>query len=356
MSTLSSPHGSIRRVHSLITSLVAGLVLALFHPPATARPAAAPAVVPPAASAPAKPTALKPAPAPAAPSVTVINTFVADPLMQQRVDALLRKTKADLVFIKGGSFSMGDFGASRGGPDQPEAKPAHEVKLDPFSIGRFKITHEDFDVFSDAIGAPRIAAAQFDRRYRAASNVPAGVNWHEAKAYCTWLASQTRLAFDLPTEAQWEFAARDRGKPVLWPTQTGRIEEKSAATSAEQYQALMPTYTWGTPVTHPVGKFPPSPLGLYDMGFNGWDWVEDWFDPSYYARSDATNPRGPSTGTEKVQRGSTLDTPETAITTYRQHRNPISRPQVSQEGSTLSERNIASGFRCVLNRALPVLP
>src|SRR5512139_774298 len=170
-------------------------------------------------------------------------TFTSD--IEARIAALVQKTKRNLVFVKGGSFKMGDFGRLRSPEKLPytgqaEASPLHEVELDSFSIGRYKVTYEDFDVYTDASGLPRIGTAIIDARYRSQPNVPAGVRWTEAKAYCAWLGTQTHLAFDLPTEAQWEYAARNRGKWVLWATDNGLYDEGRNAASYKQYREMMP--------------------------------------------------------------------------------------------------------------------
>lgn len=281
------------------------------------------------------------------------------PDIAERTQALLRKSIGDLVFVRGGAFKMGDFGQVHSADrlpytGQPEALPLHEVELDGFSIGRYKVTYEDFDVYSDAKGLPHIATAKFDARYRLQPGVPAGVNWPEAKAYCRWLGEMTRLPFDLPTEAQWEYAARDRGQFVIWATSNGRFDARVNVASYEQYEELMPSVP--SPSVHPIGRFPPSPLGLYDMGLNGFEWMDDWFAPDYYSHSPKKNPGGPATGSEKVQRGVDAGAEETAMTMYREKRIPVARPFVGQDGQVKSERDVRSGFRCVVNRPTPVAP
>jgi len=276
-----------------------------------------------------------------------------------RIQGLLRKSVEDLIFVQGGSFKMGDFGQVHSADRLPytgqsEALPLHEVELDGFSIGRYKVTYEDFDVYTDAKGLPRIATARFDARYRLQPGVPAGVNWAEAKAYCRWVGEMTHLPFDLPTEAQWEYAARDRGKFVVWATSDGGFEVGKSVASDEQYEQFMPSVP--SPSVHPNGRFPPSPLGLYDMGLSGFEWADDWFSPDYYSHSPRKNPRGPATGTEKVQRGIDARSADTAMTMYRERRAPMARPFVGHDGQVKSERDVRSGFRCVVNRASPVVP
>jgi formylglycine-generating enzyme required for sulfatase activity len=111
---------------------------------------------------------------------------------------------------------------------------------------------------------------------------------------------------DLPTEAQWEYAARNRGQLVVFATDNGKVEPGRN----------IPTYEWleehnnapegvlSSPLsTYEVGLFPPNPLGLYDMVSNAFDWTLDWYDEKYYAKSPERNPTGPATGTKKVRRG-----------------------------------------------------
>ncbi|MDM3277896.1 formylglycine-generating enzyme family protein, partial [Citrobacter sp. Ce104] len=97
------------------------------------------------------------------------------------------------------------------------------VTLTSYSIGRFKVTHEDYAFYLKMAGLP---AQQFDKEWRNKmladmthfKNSPAVVSWREADSYCRWLKKETGLAFSLPTEAQWEYAARDRGQYILVAT------------------------------------------------------------------------------------------------------------------------------------------
>ena len=121
------------------------------------------------------------------------------------IQALVQKAKANLVVVKGGTFKMGDFGPESTPDKMPlvpsygYGSPAHEVQLDDFSISKYKVTYADFDVYSDAEGKAHIATLPYEARLRRVPNVPAGVNWQEAKNYCAWLAKVSGLPFDLPT-------------------------------------------------------------------------------------------------------------------------------------------------------------
>ena len=277
-----------------------------------------------------------------------------------RTEALKQKAIKDLVFIEGGRFQMGDFGPIHSEEklpytSQPENKPLHWVELDSFSLSRHKVTYEDFDVFTDANKKPRIAMALNDKPYREAPNVPAGLNWPEAKAYCKWLGKLTGLPFDLPTEAQWEYAARNRGQMVLWPTDNGMWEEGRNIAAYDQRKELLPTVKFFSPVTVPLALFPPSPLRLYDMTGNGSDWVEDWFSEKYYEVSPEKNPRGPARGSSKVFRGVESDR-ETGLTFYRQHTEPQKKIRYRDSGEVFTDRWPNIGARCAVQSGRTVSP
>jgi sulfatase modifying factor 1 len=215
-----------------------------------------------------------------------------------RVQALLVKVKRSLRPFKGGTFDMGDWGNGAGQyyDIDPYSRPLHKVTLDGFSMMAYKVTYEDFDVFTDAIGKERVRSTGRYLRDRAPRR-PAGVSWYGANAFCQWLGASTKLGFDLPTEAQWEYAARSGGKKVLFATDNGKIERgrnfpKEWAHGEQE------------PPLPDVGTYPPNPAGLYGMSEDTGEWVQDWFAPDYYKVSPAKNPTGPHTGTEKVQRGS----------------------------------------------------
>lgn len=215
-----------------------------------------------------------------------------------RVQALIAKVKKSLRPLKAGTFEMGDWGTDSGlrWDINEDSRPVHKVTLDGFQMMAYKVTYDDFDVFTDATGNERVNMDE-DGIANRAPRRPAGVSWYGAKAYCDWMAEQTKLGFDLPTEAQWEYAARSGGKRLLYATDNGKIDRERNFPRERQLgekESQLPD----------VGSYPPNPAKLYGMSEDAYEWVMDWYDEKYYQTSPLKNPRGPSNGTEKVQRGS----------------------------------------------------
>lgn len=281
--------------------------------------------------------------------------------LQQRIDALKARTLKHLVFVEGGSFMMGDFGEIHSEEKlpysgNPDDNPLHKVTLDSYSISAYKTTYEDFDVFTDAMGKPRIASLHWlDTPVRSAPGTPAGVSWQQGQEYCRWLGQQLGVPMDLPTEAQWEYAARSRGMMVIYPTDNGQIDDGRNVASYEQREAYARKHKLFSGLAPAkVGMYPPNPLGLYDMVTNGYEWVLDWYDSDYYAASTEKNPAGPAAGTQKVTRGySGMDGDGLAIVsfTFRRHpTEPTIAPDTDKEGRPdTNNQHRSFTARCVAN-------
>jgi formylglycine-generating enzyme required for sulfatase activity len=273
--------------------------------------------------------------------------------LETRIQALLTKVKGSLRPLKAGTFEMGDWGNEAGVPYDFDAysRPLHKVALDGFSMMAYKVTFDDFDVFTDATGHERITMRPQDIEERA-PNRPAGVSWYGAKAYCGWLTKVSKLPFDLPTEAQWEYAARSGGKRMLFATNNGKLEKGKNFPKEWEYGEEEP------PIPD-VGSYPPNPARLYGMSENTGEWVNDWFDTEYYKNSPKKNPNGPQSGTKKVIRGSVGGTAEIAAMVFmRAARDPQPKHMTFPKGLGSPEVMVpfsgytgykSDNFRCVLN-------
>ncbi|MDP9267008.1 MAG: formylglycine-generating enzyme family protein [Acidobacteriota bacterium] len=189
-----------------------------------------------------------------------------------------------LVRIPEGWFQMGHpqgFDSER---------PVHRVWVDAFLMAARQVANTEYARFLDSTQSPPplfFAKPGFDHPQQPV----VGVSWFEAVAYCEWLSHQTGKRYRLPTEAEWECAARGGREGTLYPW--GEDPPQSRA----GYRAR-----WITG-PEPVGGTPPNASGLYDMCENVHEWCSDWFDAEYYASSPARDPRGPEAGTRRASRG-----------------------------------------------------
>ncbi|SPJ33560.1 formylglycine-generating enzyme family protein [Kushneria phyllosphaerae] len=285
-------------------------------------------------------------------SMTACNGSQADSgENSQAVKDLIQKTKDNMILVEGGSFQMGDFG-----PIDPKAnglpysfyddnKVLHKANLDNFFISSRQVSYSDYDVFTKAVGKTKINTEIPNSKYRA-PNVPAGVNWHQANDYCHWLAQETDKPFALPTEAQWEYAARDRGKFMPFSTNDGTLKPGVNHSTREDRKQATPANDSLSPST--IASYPPNPLGIYQMGLNGFEWVHDWYSPDYYKNSPENNPTGPENGEEKIRRGGELAGEDRdLLTVNRRH----AKPDLSLENNPIlsNEPSYPNTFRCVLN-------
>ncbi|AJQ88322.1 formylglycine-generating enzyme family protein [Xanthomonas oryzae] len=277
--------------------------------------------------------------------------------VQTRVEALKQKTLKDLVQVKGGTFLMGDFGPVHNADKLPYSGERNDdvlrnVTLDGYAITAHKITYADYDVYTDATGKPKIAQGKIDLEYRNVSGLPAGVNWYEAQSYCHWIGQQTGKKMDLPTESQWEYAARSGGKMVVWPTDNGKIDNGRNVESFGQAGEFQQKNGYSGYGPTAIGRYPPNQLGLYDMIDHGFEWARDWYAESYDPK-DLKNPQGPKSGTEKVQRshsdsgGDSLVFVSMTFTRFHEIPNPSLKREPGQEDENRINRNIFNTFRCV---------
>lgn len=298
-------------------------------------------------------------------------------------------TPGEMVLIPGGAFVMG----RNDGPE--DERPAHEVTLAPFYIDKTEVTNAQFAAFVKATGYvtvaerkpsltkypdadpaklvpgsavfhpsdvsldPRTWGAPFPPWWRYVAGAcwrrPEGtgtdlqskanhpvvqIAWDDADAYAKWAGKR------LPTEAEWEYAARgglDR-KEYCWGDAR---QGDSGKWYANVHQGQFPKADAGADGfagLAPVGQFPPNGYGLYDMSGNVWEWCQDWYDPHYYARSPRANPPGPEGSVpgldgvaERVRRGGSFLCDETYCRRY--------VPSARDHNPTDSSAN-HTGFRC----------
>ncbi|WP_425516528.1 formylglycine-generating enzyme family protein [Stenotrophomonas indicatrix] len=256
----------------------------------------------------------------------------------------------DLVRMKGGTFLMGDFGPVHNADKLPYSGETNDdvlrkITLSDFSITAHKISVEQYDAFSDSTGQPRIGTSEIDAGlYRKDVKASAGVSWTQAQEFCAWLGSKTGKRAALPTEAEWEYAARSGGKMEIYATDNGRIDDGRNVASFDQNMD-------GSGVA--LGKYPPNPAGLYDMIDHGHEWVQDWYEASYTGK-DLRDPQGPKSGSEKVIRSSTNQGGDSlalvSMTFTRASRAPDMAARKDPKGRDIeANQNYGYGFRCVVH-------
>lgn len=223
----------------------------------------------------------------------------------------------EMVLITGGEFVMGKKG------DKKDC-PAHRVRVDSFNLDKYEVTNAQYHKFVEETGA-RLPEYWGMERYRSGPRFPnhpvVGIGWSEAVAYAKWAGKR------LPTEAEWEYAARGGLVGKNYP-HGDELEPRHA--NYWRWDVLKPS---GGGIL-PVGSYPPNGYGLYDMTGNVVEWVADAYDKDYYTSSPKTNPPGPDAKKFRVIRGGGWHSGPTCNRVY--FRNALYAPW----------RDINVGFRC----------
>ncbi len=222
----------------------------------------------------------------------------------------------ELALVPSGDFLMGSDDA------EGDERPVHRVHIDDFYVGVQPVTNEEYARFVRDSGhrAPAVyelpivvtaGGADRERTFRQTS-VPyvwadfdpprdradhpvTLVRYDDAAAYCAWLSSMTERPFRLPTEAEWEKAARGGAESKRYPW-GDRLDRNTANFLDDPAQK-------SSHGTSPCRHYPANGYGLYDMAGNVWEWVQDWYDPGYYVASPERNPQGPPRGSLRIVRG-----------------------------------------------------
>ncbi len=205
-------------------------------------------------------------------------------------------------------------------------KPVHEVCVDDFYMGKYEVTVGEFRKFVNEAGYRTEAEWQdgchswvgkgekkkkefnwHNTNFPQTERDPVVcVSWNDVKEFIKWLNKKTGKNFMLPTEAEWEYAARSGGKEYKYSWGNGEPSDNIADETAKMELRGMTNgegYIDGYAFTSPVGSFKPNELGLYDMSGNVYEWVADWFGKDYYRNSPKYNPKGPTNGKVKILRG-----------------------------------------------------
>ena len=202
----------------------------------------------------------------------------------------------EFVHIPGGTFEMGDVF----GEGLSNETPVHSVTLDDYYLSKTEVTFAQYDAFCEATGKRKPGDEGWGRGRLPLINV----NWDDANAFCRWLSRETGKDIRLPTEAEWEYAARERGKRVRFGNGKNIADPNGINFdgSAEYKESYSHTGIFRQK-SLPVGSFAPNSLGLYDMSGNVWEWCADLDKGNYYKNSPTHNPQGPSSGYFRVLRG-----------------------------------------------------
>jgi formylglycine-generating enzyme required for sulfatase activity len=209
--------------------------------------------------------------------------------------------KPEMLLVEGGTFRMGnDYSSSS------DERPEHKVTLSSFYMSKYEITIAQYNRFCRVTGKKEPKGEP--------EQAVVNVNWYDAVMYCNWLSTTQNLdkaysitrdsnrfvvefdqsanGFRLPTEAEWEYAAKGGNKSKFYAYSGSNVPDEVAwfITNASNKQ-------------RPVGEKKPNELGLYDMTGNVMEWCFDWYDENYYQSSPEDNPTGPESGIDKVCRG-----------------------------------------------------
>ncbi len=228
----------------------------------------------------------------------LINLFLLNQAIAQSHNTITIEG-VEFVFVKGGEFLMGDLW----GDGYNNELPVHKVTLGDFSISKYEISNAQYAKFMNEYGSEVVKEGEYvgqdmvyenrwglkklDEEWRPQigyENHPVVcVTWYGANEFCKF------YNFELPTEAEWEYAARSGGKKEKWAGTNKKSKLIKYAWFGKDWKSG----------THPVGKKEPNELGVYDMSGNAWEWCQDWYDENFYQSCIDNNIRNNPLNTEK---------------------------------------------------------
>lgn len=250
-------------------------------------------------------------------TITLIALFFSIVTVSAQNAAPTIPDKPEVVFVQGGTFNMGSN-------VQDDEKPVHSVTVNSFSIGKYPVTVGQYKKFCEATGRPMPEAPSWGLNN---SHPVVNVNYNDAVSYCNWLGEEYGGDWRLPTEAEWEYAARGGNKTNGY-TYSGGNDLESVGWFSDNAGGQ----------TQRVGRKKANELGIYDMSGNVWEWCRDWYGKDYYSSSPKDNPKGPATASYRVLRGGGWINDATYCrVAFRNYGDP-------------SLRNYGRGFRVVLSQ------
>ena len=218
------------------------------------------------------------------------NSFIPlEPELQEDYKETAFGINLDMVYVKGGGFKMGAT-AEQGDDALNREKPVRTVTLDSYHIGKYEVTQAQWEAVMGT--NPSYFKGDDERPVES-------VSWNEAREFCRKLSEKTGKKYVLPTEAQWEYAARGGKKSKGYKYSGSNDVEEVAWYGGNSYSLGESHPDYGA---HRVGTKKANELGIYDMSGNLWEWCSDWY-ASRYDEKDTDNPQGPVNGSDRVERG-----------------------------------------------------
>ncbi|WP_447984531.1 formylglycine-generating enzyme family protein [Nitrospira sp. Nam74] len=252
-------------------------------------------------------------------------------------DSVMGKDGAPMILIPEGPFTMGTDDVGPGWHQgNPNEHPEHTVTLKGYYIDQFEVTIARYAKFLEATKYSTPPSWDDDAVMSAGDRPVVGVDWQDAKAYCTWAGER------LPTEAEWEKGARGTDKRRFpWGDMQPFVDianyNRGLWVSYPITLAPVTSGAEGMSIRHGLKNGGKSPYGLYHMAGNAAEWVADWYDREYYAKAPKENPTGPAEGEKKVLRGGSWGDPPRSI-------------RVTARFSADPEfRDTSIGFRCAMD-------
>lgn len=200
-------------------------------------------------------------------------------MSQAQKERIIQNLINNMVYVEGGTFMMGAT-SEQGSDADSDENPIHQVTLSSFSIGRYEVTQEEWQAVMGSNPA----------EFRGSKRPVENVSWNDCQEFIRKLNAMTGKQFRLPSEAEWEYAARGGNRSRGY---------KYAGSNDLSSVAWHDDNSGGQ--THEVGSKQPNELGLFDISGNVWEWCQDWY--GGYSSSSQTNPTGPSSGSIRVFRG-----------------------------------------------------